>query len=163
MSASGKRTTARLLKEMLFIVIMAVALGAAVNLLHPRGFVLVSRSSLDVRRIVPISVEEARIKHAAGQAVFVDARDKAEFDSSRIQGAVSVPLIDAENHKGAAQDLSFLDRPVEAVIYCDGAACGAANALAKQMQERGYRRTIYIIDRGYPEWESRGYPVERGE
>lgn len=163
MSADGRRTGGRLLKEMIVIFAVACALGAAMNLLHPRGFILVSRSAVEERSIVPISVEEARIKRDAGSAVFVDARDRAEYVYSRIPGAVSVPVLDLVEGKGGAPDLSFLDRPVEVVIYCESAACGAARDLAVRIRERGYERALYIMEKGFTEWESKGFPVERGE
>lgn len=160
MPADRKRISARLLKEMIVILAIACALGAAVNLIHPRGYVLVSRSLLEERTIVSISAEEARVKRDAGIALFIDARDRAEYDYSRIPGAISLPWSDAAARGGP---LSVPDRPAEAVIYCDGVSCGSSMSLARMMRKQGRRRVLYIISGGFPEWESRGYPVERGE
>ncbi len=162
MPVNGKRITARLLKEMTVLFVSACAFGAAVNLLHPRGFVLVSRPEIDERSIVAISVDEARVKRDAG-ALFVDARERAEYEYARIPGAVSVPLLDLLEPKGAGPDLSFLDRRDEVVIYCESAACGASRTLAKLFRERGYGRVLYIMEKGFTEWRSQGCPVERGE
>ena len=147
---------------MVVIIIAACALGAVVNLLHPRGYILMNRQSAGERSIVTISAEEARAKRDAGIALFIDAREREEYDHSRIPGAVSLPWSDAAA-RGSAGTLPFPDGPSEAVLYCDGAACGASLELAKLMRERGYRNIVYIIKGGFPEWESKGYPVERGE
>ena len=42
----------------------------------------------------------------------------------------------------SATDFSFLDRPAEIVIYCDGPSCGASAMLAGSIRKRGYGRTF---------------------
>ncbi len=158
MSISEKRITRRLVKNMFVICVAAGAAGLCVNLFHPRGFILVGRQSLEARKNVAISGEEAKIKHDAG-ALFIDAREKDEYDRGRIRGALNIPALDAAAGTPGA-DYSVLDRPLEAVIYCDGPACGASAMLAEVLRKRGYGRTIYILEQGIHEWESKGYPVE---
>jgi rhodanese-related sulfurtransferase len=153
----------RLLKDMFIILVIAGAVAAVINLLNPRGFVLVNRSFIEQRRIVPITAEEAKIKYDAGLAVFIDAREKPEFDYACIRGAVNIPVSDAASKYDSDQKFLFLNKHVEVVIYCDGASCGASETLAKLLLDRGYVRNIYILQKGFPEWESSGYPVERGE
>jgi rhodanese-related sulfurtransferase len=145
---------------MFFILVAAGAAGVTINLVHPRGYILVSRPALEARRIVTISSEEAKIKLEAG-AVFVDAREREEYENARIRGAVNVPVLEASQKPGP--DFSFLTRQVEVVIYCDGPSCGASTALAGLIQKRGYGRTLYVIGQGFPEWEAGGYPVDRGK
>jgi len=161
MSASERGITRRLLKDMAAILVAAGAMGLCVNLFHPRGFVLASRQALEARTIVPISADEAKIKHDAG-ALFIDSREKEEYDRARIKGARNIPALDAAAGKGGA-DFSVLEKPVETVIYCDGPSCGASAILAEVIRKRGYGRTIYILEKGIPVWESKGYPLERGD
>lgn len=153
----------RLLKDTVIIIIIAGAAGLAINLFHPEGYVLESRSSLGERRIVEISAAEAKIKRDSGAAVFVDARERAEYDYSRVPGAVSIPASGAEAAKDAPPWARYAGRPVEIVVYCDGPSCGAAADLAKIMVAGGYNRTVYVMREGFPGWEEAGYPVERGE
>lgn len=159
MSTGTKRITRRLVKDMLVICVAACAAGLCANLLHPRGFMLIGRQAFEARKNVAITAEEAMIKHDAG-AIFIDAREKDEYDRVRIRGALTMPALDAEAGKGKA-DYSMLQRPAEVVVYCDGPACGASAMLAEAIRKSGYGRTIYILERGIPEWESKGYPVER--
>jgi rhodanese-related sulfurtransferase len=147
----------RLLKDMLAIIIAAAAAGLAINLFHPRGFVPVSRQDLALKRVVSVSAVEAKIKYDAGMALFVDARDTEEFAAGHIAGAGNIPAVDPP--AGALDAL--LRRTREIVIYCDGASCGAAAKLARELIGRGYGRNLYVIDDGFPGWEERGYPVER--
>jgi len=145
---------------MFVILVAAGAAGIAVNLFHPRGYVPVSRTDLEARKTVSLSVAEARIKHDAG-AVFVDAREKAEFEQARVPGAINVPALDAAANRPGI-DFSFLGRPAEIVVYCDGPSCGAAAMLAEAIRKRGYGRILYILENGLPGWEAAGHPVERG-
>ncbi len=160
MAPSTKRITRRLVREMFVILAAAGAAGIAVNLFHPRGYVLVSRADLEARKTVFLSAGEARIKHDAG-AVFVDAREKAEFEQARVPGAINVPALDAAAGK-PAMDFGFLGRQAEIVIYCDGPSCGASAMVAEAIRKRGYGRILYILTGGLPGWEAEGYPVERG-
>jgi rhodanese-related sulfurtransferase len=153
----------RLLKDMTLIFVVAGAIAVVINLFNPRGFVLVSRSSLEQRNIVPVTAMEAKIKYDNGVAVFIDARDKSEYEHAHIRGAINIPVSDAMAKQGMGEKFEFLKRPVEVVVYCDGPTCGASESMAKLFLERGYRRNIYIIQKGFPEWELHEYPVERGE
>ena len=147
----------RLLKDMLVILVAASAAGLAINLYHPRGFVPVSRQDLALKRVVSVTAVEAKIKYDSGMALFVDAREKVAFDDGHVAGAVHIP---ADAPPAGALD-ALMGRPREIVIYCDGAECGAAAKLARDMIGRGYGRNLYVIDEGFPGWEERGYPVER--
>lgn len=145
----------RLLGEALVIVAAAAALGLGINLVNPRGYEPVPRSALSYRAIVHVSAEEAKVKYDAGIARFIDAREAEEYRESRVAGAISVPAL------GDAVPPS----PVagrEPVIYCEGTGCGASEILARRMIDAGRRGTVYILEDGLPEWERRGYPMERG-
>ena len=63
----------------------------------------------DVRRI---SVAEAHKEAQAGRAVFVDVRQKAEFDRGHIKGAVSLPRPEIQARSGE------LPRDKTLIIYC---------------------------------------------
>jgi rhodanese-related sulfurtransferase len=149
----------RLLKDIFIIIVAASAAGLAINLFHPRGFVPVSRQELALKQVVKVSAVEAKIKYDAGMALFIDAREKAEYDSGHIAGAGNMPA--SEPPAGAIR--AAMARPLELVVYCDGAACGAADRLARAITGQGYGRNIYVIEDGFPGWERRGYPVERQE
>lgn len=137
------------------IVAAAAALGLGVNLVNPRGYEPVPRRVMSYRTIVSVSAEEAKVKYDAGIARFIDAREEEEFRESRVAGAMSVPALgDALTPSPVAG--------TEPVIYCGGAGCGASGILARRMIDAGRRGTVYIMEGGLPEWERRGYPVERG-
>ncbi len=156
-----KRFNKKLFRDALLIIAASAAAGGAMSLFHPRGYLLVGRSALARRQMVYISPEEGKIKLDGGSALFIDAREKEEFRHSRISGATNLPA-STVSPPGARPDFSFLDRQIEIVIYCDGAGCGAAETLAGSIMAK-YRRHVYILESGFPGWESAGYPVERGD
>jgi rhodanese-related sulfurtransferase len=150
-----KKFNAHLFREMLYIIGMAAAAAFVVNLFHPRGYVMVGKSELEKMRIVPISAYEAKIKYDSGSAVFIDAREKEEFDESHIAGSINLP---AGDPLPVPSRLPYLKKPKEIVIYCDGVSCGASARLAGKILGLT-RKHIYIIKGGLPEWKERGFPV----
>lgn len=154
MRVEGNPPLRRLLGEALVIVAAAAALGLGVNLVNPRGYEPVPRRVMSYRTIVSVSAEEAKVKYDAGIARFIDAREAEEYRESRVTGAISVPALgDAVPPPVAG---------TEPVIYCGGAGCGASEILARRMIDAGRRGAVYILEGGLPEWERRGYPMERG-
>ena len=148
------RTRTQLIKDMLIIVLASVMIGFGISLVHPRGFVLVSKSEFAAKRIVAISAEEARIKYDSQAALFIDAREKAEYTASRIANAINIPAGDMMTRM-VRVDLSFLDKPVEIVVYCDGASCQASRIVAEKMLALTPRH-IYILEEGLPPIGRRG-------
>ncbi|MDY6933822.1 MAG: rhodanese-like domain-containing protein [Spirochaetota bacterium] len=149
------------IKESTYIVIISVIIGFAVNLLHPNGFILISKEEYNNKRIVLISSEEAQIKHTGSTGIFIDSRSKEEYYDAHINGAIHIP---AEPESTSMQkikaNLSILKQQKEPVIYCSGTSCGTSEILAKRLMQMGFSRHIYIIKHGFPEWRSEGYPVE---
>ena len=153
-----------LLREALNLMVVIALIAFAVNLVHPRGFSLVSRKELALKQIVPISAEEAVIKQGSPAALFIDSREPDEFRSSRIPGAVNLPYyteFPGKTREMIVRMLPGLGVSKELVIYC-GATCGSSRHLAEMLIREGYRRHIYILDKGLPEWAARKYPLQKG-
>ncbi len=151
----------QIVKDIFIIVLASTAIGLCINLLHPRGFVLVSKSERAKNRIVAVSAEEARIKYDSQSALFIDAREKGEYAAARVANAVNIPAGDIVTRPGSV-DFTFLDKPVEIVVYCDGASCRASQIVAERMLAHTPRH-IYILEKGFPDWAAKGYPVMRGD
>ena len=156
-----KQRNKQLIKDIIIITVIAVAAGFGINMVHPRGFVLVSKADFAGKRIVSISSQEAKIKYDSRSALFIDAREKEEYDSSHIPGAVNIP-VDSGVFSRHGRELSLSDRPVEIVIYCDGASCGASGVLAKKILDLTTGH-IYVLEKGFPDWASRGFPVQKAD
>lgn len=144
------------------IVVFAFLLGLAVNAVHPRGFMLVSRKSLELTKIIKISTDEGKIKFDHGSALFVDTRDGEEFAARRIQGSVNIPAYpDSLTIVKMKEHYEKLASPLELVLYCD-AGCDSSEKIAGKIIELGYSRNIYLLKDGVKAWIDKGFPVNTG-
>jgi len=106
-----------------------------------------------------LSLAEAYEYHGSGQAVFLDARARTDFEDKRIAGAVSLPESDFdEAYLRAAQ---FLTPRTHIIVYCQGRECDESMIVQERLVEMGYSRVDVFLG-GMPEWLDAGYPTEKG-
>ena len=159
-----KNDVIKIIRESIVIFLAAAVIGFFVNMVHPRGYSFVSAGMFSSKQIVMISSEEAKIKRDGGAAVIVDTRNAEEYDASHIPGALHIPFApDSQREKMIKENFGVLGESRELVLYCDGESCGSSSMLAKRLVEMGYSRHIYIIENGIPEWQRKGFPVEKNE
>lgn len=151
----------KIIKDIIFIILISAIIGFAVNLFHPKGFTFVSTNREKKTNIIHISAREAKIKKDKGSALFLDSRQEDEFRAAHIPGALNIPAVPASvSVKKISENFKLISGPVELVIYCNGSSCGSSEILADKLTEMGYSRFIYIIKEGMPEWKENGFPVE---
>lgn len=92
-------------------------------------------------------------------ALFVDARDPAEYEAGHIPGAIRLTNPEAQNEPERVKALPVNGRPI--ICYCEGGTCEASLDLARFLIESGYRKVLVYMG-GYPEWAAAGHPVEKG-
>ena len=95
---------------------------------------------------------------ASGDAAFVDARPKEEFDTAHVPLAFHLPL-DAFFGGKVPADLE-IPRASAVVVYCGGGDCDASIRVSERLRDLGYGE-IYIFEAGFPAWAAAGKPVER--
>jgi len=101
--------------------------------------------------LAPIDV--AYYWYARGEARFVDARPRYNYDRAHVYGAVSSPYNTALD--GSVGDWATADR---IVCYC---RCPhhQSSIRAAELQSAGFER-VYVIDEGFEPWlKDRNYPV----
>src|SRR6185436_425408 len=85
-------------------------------------------------------------------SVFVDVRERNEWDEGHIPGAIHVPRGNLESRIEAAVP----DRGARVVVYC---ATGARSAFAtKTLGELGYE-DVQSLAGGYTDWKRNGFPT----
>jgi rhodanese-related sulfurtransferase len=157
-----RRDIKKLLRQAMIIVLVAAITGFAVNLFHPRGFEFVAKEVNAVKTIVYVTAHEARIKHGAGKALFVDTRDAHEITEGRIPGSILIPARpESLSVVKIREHFNVLSGDVELVMYCDS-GCDSGEVLARRIAGMGYSRNIYGMTDGFSECRDKGYPVERG-
>ncbi len=95
---------------------------------------------------------------ANGDAAFVDARPKDEFDAAHVPLAFHMPL-DAFFGGKVPADLEMIPRASAVVVYCGGGDCDASIRVSERLRDLGYGE-IYIFEAGFPVWAAAGKPVE---
>jgi sulfur-carrier protein adenylyltransferase/sulfurtransferase len=109
----------------------------------------------DLLRQVKSEIEEIDVTRAAelresSSPVFVDVRDRNEWDEGHIPGAVHVPRGNLESRIESAVP----DRDAEVVVYC---ASGSRSAFAaKTLEELGYE-SVSSLTGGFNEWKRSGF------
>jgi len=109
----------------------------------------------------PIQVQVATVKRFfdAHAALFLDARDPAEYEKGHIPGAIRLTNPEAQNEPERMKALPVEGRPT--IVYCEGGDCEASLELARFLLESGFKKVLVYMG-GYPEWEAAGHPVGRG-
>jgi rhodanese-related sulfurtransferase len=145
--------------------ILAVAVGAAYNAAHPLGLPWLPSPGNRVgiprafeTRLPQINAVQAMSLYEAGDALFVDSRDAADYAKDHIPGAVNLPM-----RKWAEiwpQAESQLPRDRTLVLYCYGAHCGLSTRQGKALLEEGYEDLV-VLDYGWSTWTKHGQPTVR--
>lgn len=94
----------------------------------------------------------------AKAALFLDARDPAEFGEGHIAGAINLPYEEAITDPDR---LAAVDSGGKVIItYCGGGTCEVSISLAEALVHQAGKKKVLVFMGGYPEWEQAGYPVE---
>ena len=159
-----------LVKQTIILLGVSVILAFIVNNFSPGGIALVgqwdttqgvitAKANNDVvsGKLEIEDVTRARQIFDSGNALFVDARTRDNYDDGHIPGAVSLPVGQFDEHIDVFLDQHDIQQPI--VTYCSGRTCEDSHNLAQLLMDFGYSDVKIFID-GYPGWEAEGYPVE---
>ena len=149
---------------------LAVITAFAVNFLSPKGIALVgqwdesqgvitARAKDDVVDY-DLEIDDVNIAkqiYGSGEAVFVDARSREDYEEGHIKGAVSLPF--GQFHDFIDAFKAQYSTASTIVTYCSGRTCDDSHLLAQLLFEQGYTEVSVFID-GYPGWEAEGFPIE---
>lgn len=102
-----------------------------------------------------ISLEQA-YKLYLQKILFIDARNKNDYDYSHIKNSVSFPVFQFEDYKPLLKSIN-VNQPI--VVYCNGPDCDMSDMLAAKLYELGYSK-LFVFKGGWEEWENANYPSE---
>lgn len=153
------------IKQVFFIALIVSVAGFASNRLRFDKMPLVEDWSAKSNLVtssgenLEISLSESSNLFKKGEAVFIDARSRAEYDAGHIKGAKSLPYKEA--------DWKFVDAmtgvPEESAVitYCDGETCELSMELAVFLRNTGYKNAR-VLSNGWTVWRQNNLPVETG-
>ena len=110
------------------------------------------------KEVTVLSTEQLQKMLDKKEKIFlVDARNGAEFKEGHIVTATHVYDKEMEANKAKFP----VDKNAPVVFYCNGyPKCPRSVNAATTAVGWGYKK-IYVYVDGFPEWEKRGYPIER--
>lgn len=88
--------------------------------------------------------------------LFVDPRKDADFEAGRIPGAAHLNSKKTLSEKSLSAEA---EKGEEIVFYCNGIKCLLSSQASKLAVNWGFTK-VYYYRGGFPDWQSRGYPVE---
>ena len=105
-----------------------------------------------------ITLDEAKSRFDAKEAVFIDARPDLFYKIGHIAGAISFPRAEFEKTNNFTPIQEHKGKKI--ILYCSGKECPDSSILSQYMIREGFR-DIEIFEGGWPEWEKAGYPSEK--
>lgn len=113
---------------------------------------LLTKTKAEIKKVTAADVKASLDKKET--AIYLDVRDKEEFDAGRLPGAINVSRGKLEFRIATAVP----DLNAKIYVYC---LTAARSALAtKTLGELGYKNAV-LMDATFEEWVKAGYPVVR--
>ena len=150
------------LKQIAMILLASGLLAATANLIHSRPIPWIQDWSNQVetrageRDVKLISLAVALEMFHSSDAVFVDARPRADYMRGHIPGAVSIPFGQLDGH--FLQLVQLIESGEALVVYCSNRICDDALLLAGEIKTLGGEAVLFID--GYDSWLKYGGEVQ---
>jgi rhodanese-related sulfurtransferase len=163
---------ATVLKQMVFLLIISAALGLGVNMISPNAIPYLGayrELSSGSGPVIPpaadppfIGIDVAQMEHATSKTLFVDARNKEEFECGTIPGAVNLSFEDlpADSLGKYIDSVLQVAKDYSIITFCSGEECDLSLHLGRNLQRLGYTN-LKIFFGGAREWEKNGLEMER--
>jgi rhodanese-related sulfurtransferase len=114
----------------------------------------------DVDRPVKIQLPAVKKFFDAGAALFVDAREAADYAAGHVRGAVNLPFDESVTDPERLEKLASGGKPI--IVYCGGGGCEVSIQLAGALMQAGHRKVL-VDEGGFGEWEAAKYPIAKGD
>jgi len=148
-------------RRILFLGVLAVSAGLAVNRINPRGIpwrLLLLTWTAGTGSGERTTAEDAYIGMMDQKMVFIDLRDGQAFGIDHISDATLMPFLDLARHPGS---LDGWDREKTYVLYDFDAKSRIPAMALNLMKARGFRN-VSVLSEGFAGWLERGFPREFG-
>jgi rhodanese-related sulfurtransferase len=110
-----------------------------------------------------VEIEPADVELLYGRkTLFLDARRSSVYAEGHIAGARSLPVWESDiDARVKSLYEEGLDQRAPIVVYCSGGDCEDSHMLAEKLYMVGFDNILIYKD-GFPDWQKRGLPVNRG-
>ena len=144
--------------QALILLLGSMGLGLLGNAMSPRGLPLRSLPPNSLNEGEFLSLDRAKELWNNGTAIFLDAREPAEYSAGHIGSAFNLPAFGFEAHFG---DVAPVLAPhSQIVVYCDGTECDLSHRVGERLRQMGFTN-VRILSNGWTVWRQAGLPVQR--
>ena len=143
----------------LIVIMLGMGLGLAANQVSPRRIPWITPPERlsTAEEFIPLG-QAGQLWHR-GTALFLDAREPADFAAGHIGNALNLPAQSFPEHFGEVAPM--LTPSTELVLYCDGKECELSHRLAASLHQLGYTNT-HLLFNGWTAWRQAGLPTTIG-
>ena len=166
MTFINRQLWTKTIKQVFFIALIVLVAGFVSNRLRPDKIPLLEDWSAKSNLVtssganLEISLFEASSLFKKGEALFIDARSAAEYDSGHIKGAKSLPYREADSK--FVETMSGISEDRAVITYCDGETCELSMELAVFLRNAGYKN-VKVLSNGWSAWKQNSLPVDTGK
>ena len=149
-----------IIRQVVGIILISVVLGLLRNFLFSGGIELIADpAAFRTGSSAPIvTLDRAQLMFEDGITVFIDCRDKADYEESHIQGAAN---LDVRRFERLYNKLGrFVNGSTPLIVYAERNAPQKTGAIANKLSDAGHKN-VYIAVIGF-EGLSSSLPVETG-
>lgn len=101
--------------------------------------------------ISPKEVLALLINNTSKKTIFVDVRNKSEYNFSRIPGTINIPLEEIENQQ------KYLAEYDKIILQCTH---GSRSKFIRNTLLSNLCKKIFILEGGITEWKNQGYTIQ---
>lgn len=149
----------RLLKEIIFILFIAILFGLTYNSFSEQKISLIYKPFV-LKDNSNLTIKDIRIIHKQKDALFIDTRDKDEYEAGHIPDAVNIPAGMARSKK--MEILNQLPKDIQIITYCANPNCHIAERLAGEIQFLKFK-SVTVFKGGWEAWQSTTtHPAKEG-
>lgn len=147
------------LPRALGIVLFGIGAGLTGNQISPQGLPLITSPKPAQQAQAFIPLDQAKQLWQTGAALFLDAREPADFATGHIGNSLNLPAQSFAQHFGDLAPLLTPESPL--VLYCDGTECELSQRLRESLRQLGYTNT-HLLFNGMTAWRQAGLPTAHG-
>jgi rhodanese-related sulfurtransferase len=110
-----------------------------------------------------VSGDDVMTLHKGGNVLFLDARRTSLYRLGHIPGARPFSVWEADiDDKIKGLFAEGRDQSAPIVVYCTGGDCEDSHMVGQKLYFVGFDNVLVYKD-GFPDWEKRGLPVDKGD
>lgn len=101
-----------------------------------------------------VTIEQVQQYAKDGSAIFIDAREPAEFEKGHLPNAINLPAAQFGDYY-AKEGESLPREEIALIVYCQGEPCDQSIEILEYLVNLQYKK-LYLYPGGWNEWSKNG-------